>query len=279
MLRRLTLMIALTLVPFSATFAGAASARTASYALPPVLSVATRGGLTVVKSFKAPAHLTGWIMKSQSGRYIPLFTTPDGKILIAGALVNTAGVNLSAMYQHLYAPKTNLTALWKRFKNSAYFIDGATKHTKHIIYVVMDPNCIFCHMFWIATRPYVAAGLQIRWIPVGFLRPSSTTKAAELLVKGNAAMIKAEKNFNVPKESAGIKGITPTPAIAAKLKANFALMRAAQVTGTPGIFYKDANGQVKRQIGLPALSLLPSITGIKAQPETNPSLLQFVKRF
>lgn len=258
--------------------AGSATAQPAALSIPPVLSVPLRGGLSLIKRFQGPSGLTGWIMRDQTGTYYPFFTTPDGKVLISGALINSNGVNLSRMYENLYAPKVNLIKLWKRFEGSTYVIEGPKSNPKHVIYVVMDPNCIFCHLFWLAIQPYVKAGLQVRWVPVGFLKPSSLNKAAEILMKGAPALVKDEQNFNVKTESGGINGMAPSAKVSQELSANYALMKDALVRGTPGIFYKDNNGVVLRKVGMPLMSELPAITGLPAQKETNKELNQFLKR-
>jgi thiol:disulfide interchange protein DsbG len=141
----------------------------------------------------------------------------------------------------------------------------------------MDPNCIFCHMLWIALKPYEAAGLQVRWIPVGFLQKDSSAKAAAILTDGEPALEQCQQHFNVQTESGGIDGIAITPAMRAKLASNLQLMRLAGVEGTPGVFYKDAAGHVMRQDGMPSLSELPKITGLPPQPETDPQLARFSK--
>jgi thiol:disulfide interchange protein DsbG len=139
----------------------------------------------------------------------------------------------------------------------------------------MDPNCIFCHLLWIALKPYESAGLQVRWIPVGFLHEDSAAKAAALLTGGESAFTQLQEKFDEKAESGGIAGIAITPELKSALNANLALMRDARVQGTPGIFYRDAGGHVRRQSGMPSLADLPGITGLPSQPETDPELAQF----
>jgi thiol:disulfide interchange protein DsbG len=281
MLRRFISAIASSLLLCGLGFAANAptiAQQGTSFNIPSVLSVPMRGGLSIIKRFQGPSGLTGWIMKDQNGSYYPMFTTADGKVLISGALINTHGENLSRMYENLYAPKVSLTKLWAQFQKSTYIIEGPKTHPKHVIYAVMDPNCIFCHLFWLAIHPYVKAGLQVRWVPVGFLKPSSLNKAAEILMKGEPALVKDERNFNVKSESGSITGMPPSAKVSQELSANFALMKAALVRGTPGIFYKNKNGIVLRHVGMPMISELPAITGMPAQKETNKELNQFLKR-
>jgi thiol:disulfide interchange protein DsbG len=63
----------------------------------------------------------------------------------------------------------------------------------------------------------------------------------------------------------------------APLVANQQIMRDSTMSGTPGIFYKDAEGHVRRKQGMPELYELPGITGLPVQPQTDPRLDRFNK--
>ncbi len=216
-------------------------------------------------------------MRRSDGKYAVLYTTSDGQTLVVGELLSSTGQDLSDSYAERYVPPPDLTALWAEFDQANVVIAGTKAASKSAIYVIMDPNCIFCHMLWIALKPYEAAGLQVRWIPVGFLHQDSSAKAAAILKGGEAALEQCQQHFDVRAESGGIAGIAITPDLRTKLEANLQLMRQARVQGTPGIFYKDASGRVIRRDGMPSMSELPSITGLPAQPETDPQLARFAK--
>ena len=214
-------------------------------------------------------------MRDADGKYAVFYTTPDGQTLLVGELVSSSGQNLSERYVDRYVPSPELTALWGQLEKSNVVVTGQQERSKSVIYVIMDPNCIFCHMLWIALKPYEAAGLQVRWIPVGFLHEDSSAKAAAILKGGEPALEQCQQHFDVKTESGGIQGIAITPDLQAKLELNRQLMDQARVRGTPGIFYKDAAGKVSRQDGMPSMSELPGITGLPAQPETDPQLARF----
>lgn len=255
--------------------ASGASPSVSSANYPLALDHPLRAGFTVVREFSAVSHLSGWVLRGPHGRYHIVYTTPDGHTLISGRVLTAAGVNLTARYTALYAPKLNLDALWHEFATQGTVIVAGARHPKSIIYVIMDPNCIFCHMLWIALRRYEAVGLQVRWIPVGFLHKDSPAKAAALLKGGNPVLTAMQEKFNVRRESGGVPGIPITPKLKAELAANMALMHAGHVMGTPGIFYRDAAGHVHFKDGMPLLSELPAITGLPAQKENAPILAQF----
>ena len=203
------------------------------------------------------------------------YTTSDGQTLVVGELVSSNGQNLSELYADRYVPSPELTAVWADLEKATVVVTGPKEGSKSFIYVIMDPNCIFCHLLWIALKPYEAAGLQVRWVPVGFLHEDSTAKAAALLQGGESAFEQSQQRFDVQAESGGIKGIAVTPELRTKLESNLQIMEQARVRGTPGIFYKDAAGHVMRRDGMPSMSELPDITGLPEQPETDPQLARF----
>ncbi len=266
-------------LPFagSAPTLAAGAAPSAAQATPPALAFPIKQGFRVVRSFEAVSGLTGWVMRDTDGQYNVFYTTPDGLTLVTGHLVTSQGEDVSEQYVAQYVPQPDLSALWAQLQKASIVETGATGAPKSAIYVVMDPNCIFCHLLWIALKPYEAEGLQVKWVPVGFLREDSTAKAAALLKGGAAAMQQSQQYFDVQTESGGISGIHVTPDLKTKLDFNLALMHAGNVQGTPGIFYKDSTGHVVHSDGMPPLSDLPMVTGLPAQPELDPLLLKFEK--
>jgi thiol:disulfide interchange protein DsbG len=229
----------------------------------------------MIRNFQAASGLTGWVVQSVDGEYSVFYTTADGQTLIAGDLLTSEGDNLTDRYLDQYAPAADLSKIWARFEKAGTIIAGTHSNPKSVIYVIMDPNCIFCHLLWIALKPYEAAGLQVRWVPVGFLHHDSAAKAAALLKGGEGAFTQLQQNFDEKAESGGIAGIPIPPEFKTTLERNLALMHDAHVQGTPGIFYKDAAGTVRRQSGMPSLEELPDITGLPAQPESNRELARF----
>ena len=242
---------------------------------PPALHPVLQAGFKVTRHFTAVSDLTGWVLRAPDGQYSVFYSTSDGQNLIAGALVTSSGENLTQRYAAQYVPKPDLTALWLRFEQASVVVSGTQRDARGTLYVIMDPNCIFCHFLWMALKPYEAAGLQVRWIPVGFLHEDSAGKAAALLKGGEAAMTRMQEGFDEATESAGIAAVEVTADLRSQLEANLALMRDAAVRGTPGIFYKDGSGHVQRRDGMPMLSELPQLTGLPEQPEPDPKLSRF----
>jgi thiol:disulfide interchange protein DsbG len=253
-----------------------ASSAFAATAQPKPIEMAVHAGMKVVQQFNAASGLKGWVL-SQGGQYSIVYTTADAQTLIAGALIDGQGKNLTAEYGAKYIPKPDYTAAYPKLEQSSY-IASKTANPKSTIYVIIDPNCIFCHLVWKAFKPYQAAGLQIKWVPVGFLKPTSQGIAAAILTAKDpaAAFEENESKFDASKEAGGVAPMANVPAdIAAKLNANNALMGAFGSHGTPTIVWKDAAGQVHTKDGMPRLSELPGITGLPDQAETDPELARF----
>lgn len=255
------------------------SAFAATDNVPKILDLPVKqGGMKIVNKFQAVNNMQGWVLQ-RGGQSSIFYTTPDGKYMIAGAIFDETGKNLTQDYTERFVPKPDYTKLYPQLEKAAYFPEGASgKAVKGTIYAFMDPNCIFCHLAWKAFQPYEKAGLQVRWIPVGFLKQDSLGKAAALLESADpgAALAKHEVEFEPQTETGGITPVEHvSDATAKKIADNAALMAAFGLSGTPGIIYKDKAGKVTVLPGMPRLSQLPDMTGIPEQPENDPDLARF----
>jgi thiol:disulfide interchange protein DsbG len=161
---------------------------------------------------------------------------------------------------------------------TSVIVEGATgDKVKSTIYVFMDPNCIFCHYAWQAFQPYEAVGLQVHWIPLGFLKSDSPGKAAALLDASDGAALLRENEikFTEATESGGIKPANPISfAAQSKLNKNTTLFKDMGFDGTPTIIYKTSDGRWADTSGMPALSALPAMLNLPEQAES-PSLKRF----
>ncbi|NVE24964.1 thioredoxin fold domain-containing protein [Burkholderia glumae] len=167
-----------------------------------------------------------------------------------------------------------------RVQAAPAIVEGASgARVKSTLYVFMDPNCIYCHLMWKALRPYEAAGLQVHWIPLAFLKPDSAGKAAALLKApdGGAALLDTlETKYSEKDESGGIAPLTVVPADAkAKLDANAAMFKALGFDGTPTVLFRSHDGKWLGLDGLPRLSMLPGMLNMVEQPITDPELQRY----
>lgn len=245
-------------------------------AYPKQIQTAVDAGVKVVKTFPAASGLTGWVL-SQGGQYSIVFTTPDKKTLLVGALINDNGENLSAQYEEKYAPKPDMTTLFQELEKSTYVVEGTVRNPKSVIYAFVDANCPFCHLTWKALQPYEKAGLQVRWILVDTLGPTSMPKAIEVMAATDqtAAFRKMEENHGKPWTASPQISAASKPDIVGKIRKNGELMSAFGVNGTPGIVWKDKQGKVILKTGMPRLSEIPQMTGLPKQKVDDPDLDRF----
>lgn len=218
-------------------------------------------GVTIVKQFDAPGGMTGYAARAGS-RPISLYLTPDGEHVIIGTMLDAQGKNLSKPALDAAITLPDRQAAWPLLEKANWIADGKD-NAPRTLYVFTDPNCPYCHKFYEAARPWVKAGkVQLRHIPVGILKPTSPDKAAALLAADDPekAMARHEANYR----SGGIAPMEDVPeALQQKVAANNLLMSDLGIQGTPGIFYKDADGNIQVKQGVPQGALLKQVMGPK----------------
>ena len=216
---------------------------------PDIIRQVTDRGLKVVSSFKAIDGMTGYVFDSQ-GSPVTIYVTRDGEHAFVGTLIDKNGANLSApKVQELFIDAKNQQA-WSRLEDSHWIQDG-DPNAETVVYAFVDPNCPYCHRFRTAALPSLNAGkVQIRHIVVGALARDSVAKASTILgsKEPHGALIKNFETFRsggiVPVHDASERGKSG-------VEANNRLMSELGVSATPGIYYKDANGNVNMRLGLP----------------------------
>lgn len=141
-----------------------------------------------------------------------------------------------------------LRQLYHQLGSAAGVLEG---HAPRVIYVFFDPNCPYCHLLFDVSRPFVAKRqVAVRWLPVGFLVPSSEGKAAAILAakQPKQAFEYNEDHYRRP-GGGGVQAIKPSKSVQAALDHNLALFQATQAGGVPLLIWKDRRGQVQLQDG------------------------------
>lgn len=258
----------------------AASAFASAHAQPPaevpnVIRAMTQAGLTLENRFAAPGGMTGWVLVEGPGRHFIVYTPADNSVAIAGTMMDAAGQNLTQRHADQHAPRVDYEKAWGRLEQSDFVAEGAKgQDVRSVIYIFKDANCSFCHLAYLALQPYTRVGLQVRWIPVAFLRPDSFGKAAFLLTSQDkdAALRAISDNFgrNAPQVVA-----TVSPQMRARIETNNRLMNELGFRGTPATLYRDRSGRVQALPGMFRLSQLPEITGLPEQRHNDPRLNNF----
>lgn len=171
----------------------------------------------------------------------------------------------------------SLAPLWQELEKAPFIREGADDaHAKATIYAFFDPNCIFCHLAWKMSQPYLKEGLQIRWIPIAFVMPDSAAKAAWLITSPDpsAALNTGESGWKKGVADGGgafLKGPV-TDEVKARLKANETLFTKLGLDATPSFVYKDELGVVKTLPGLSNQHMFTMMTGLPFIPTTDPDL-------
>lgn len=229
-------------------------------------------GVEVLDNFKAPGDMTAYIV-SVRGRPNVVYLTPDKKYAFIGIMVDENGNNLTPGQLEKHLPKPDYAAIWQRFEKATWVAEGA-KNPKSVVYVFADPYCPYCHAFWKASQPYLAEGLQLRWVLVSYLKPDGEAKVASILEAKDpaAALMRHESSF----DKGGIAPLkNPKPETLEAIRANGQLMHELGINGTPALVYRDPDGTVHLSSGMPKLGALPNIFHLPEQAIDDPSLARF----
>jgi thiol:disulfide interchange protein DsbG len=228
-----------------------------------LINTVTRGGVNILNQFQASNNLEGYVVQStQNNAQSIVYVDNQGRYLFFGNLFGETGQNLSAQdFQTYIAPQSASIAF--NYLNSVAYIQQGSNKALHQIYVVFDPNCIYCHRLFDLLQPYIAKGsLAVRWVPVAFLRPTSQGRVYAMLSSSNpqAVLTANETNFNESTEEGGAPILsTPSTQVKQQLVNNMAFLTAAQITVTPVLFYKSTKGLAGMITGLPDATKLSTL--------------------
>lgn len=117
---------------------------------------------------------------------------------------------------------------------------------RHIVYIFFDSNCPSCQMLYMNLRTFIASHeLQLRWIPVAVVNPTSLGKAAAMLQARDplAALRYNEERYHGETYSGGIEEDIPTAETERKLRANERLLNRLDIPVVPTMLFEDHNGR------------------------------------
>ncbi len=221
-----------------------------------LLNLATKNSVKVLKHFPATCNLEGFVVtsnKRQTQKGI-VYVNKRYHYLISGVLINGEGQNIVEQDFNKYIEPANALKAFKDIDTTHYVTQGKADGP-HKAYIIVDPNCIFCHKLYEAVKPMIASGkLSVRWIIVGIIKPSSKAKAAAILSAKNPdqALRYNEQHFSVKTEEGGIKPLkNPSAQVKKEIQDNIDFMMKNQITATPVILYKTNGNVLKLQTGLP----------------------------
>ena len=198
-------------------------------------------------------------------------------VALAAAILATTGTAVAETQTGATTPQAQYGALFAKLQKRDAAQEGASE-SKTVLYVFFDANCYYCHLTWKALQPYVKAGLQVRWVPVAYQKPTSLGRAAAIMqAPDRAAALRAnESGYDTAQYDGAIAPLSDVPPkLSAQIEANTELMQAFGAPGTPALVWKDRAGVIRVKAGVPRLSELPRITGLPAQPNADPELNRF----
>jgi thiol:disulfide interchange protein DsbG len=216
-------------------------------------------GVKIVGKFDAPAGLKGYAGIIEH-RPVAIYLTKDGKYALVGSLVDGKGevVGQDALRRLVSQPMSK--HVWSALKSSAWVREGK-RDAPRIVYEFTDANCPYCHQLWQRLRPWIKSGkVQVRHVIVGIIGKDSPNKAATIFTAASpeAALEKNERTF----AAGGIAPAKVVPEAARrKLDANLKLMQELGIRGTPGIVFRDEQGQLHSMAGLPPDAEMTTIFG------------------
>jgi thiol:disulfide interchange protein DsbG len=149
---------------------------------------------------------------------------------------------------------------WDDLERGKWIADGRDDAPRRV-YVFMDANCGYCTKLWAASRPWVDAGkVQLRYLMVGVISPTSAGKAAAILADRNPAgrfdAYERAHAFGAASHAMGNPNVEPLdpipPALDRVLDDHLRMMVGLSLRGTPGIVYRAPNGQLATRPGLSA---------------------------
>lgn len=122
-----------------------------------------------------------------------------------------------------------------------------------VLYVFVDPNCPYCRRTFDDLQPLIAREhLQVRWVVVGILTPTSPGKAAAILGAKHplAALRYNERHFHYP-GGGGIEEDLPSDATARRLHHNRELMEMTGANSVPTLIFRARGGRPMMVQGAP----------------------------
>lgn len=227
---------------------------------PPQLEALQKSG-TKLTYLGNDGGVDAYLGENSVGKMQVFYITPDGKHMIAGLMfradgVNVTGLQIARMEQRLhpdatspYLSKLDQNAFFAELKKAAWFTVG--KDNLPMLYMVVDPQCPYCHKAWSEIKDRIAQGKFSARVVMTSILDGSDPKAASILGRKNpsAAWLRGEG-------SSEIVDVQPAqPDQVARGNAALALNKAfaskIKLSGTPFLAYVGKDGKFYSIDGLP----------------------------
>lgn len=223
------------------------------------------------------AGLDGWFLTMSGNRIQIAYTSPDGKVLVIGALFAADGANLTE--KQLVALRAREPEVNKLFTDSVeqaqqklVKTSGMDRIMKNLdptkkgdqlylelaqmfhaqvgprdaplLFMVIDPTCPHCKRAWKEMAPLIGkTGVQVRVIPVGILGDEATRMAGKLLDSDRPGEVWAK--FAAANFDKSVLDGTPGQTGVTRAQLNRSVFDRWQLKATPFFAYRSKSGEVK----------------------------------
>lgn len=201
----------------------------------------------IIKEYPSVPGMTGFVV-TPPGKPEPMVMYADdaGRYIIAGAIFTPDGRNLTSLETEKYVPKPDLREMLTEASRTN-FIEVGNPKAKRLIYIVAEPNCIYCKREYAALKSRLD-NVRVRWIMIGF-NPAGDAKAKAMIASKDK--LKAlDSVYGAGEPIQGGDGIS--------LAKNEAFSQKWGIRGTPYLFYAN-KGVVEAKPGLVADAALDAI--------------------
>lgn len=151
-----------------------------------------------------------------------------------------------------YLSNRDLDGFRAELEDTAWFGIGA--ETAPTVYMVVDPNCPFCHRIWEDLRPMVMTReISLRLIMIAGLK-GSEPKAVSILSRedpGRAWMAGEGSTKSMPVAAPPAAASSSFKDAMRYLERNMAFIDKHEITSTPHLFYFDKEGTLYESRGIP----------------------------
>lgn len=218
----------------------------------------------IICEFSSPANLQGFIIqsKAKNGEMRVLYTDRKGRYIFDGNIIDKKGDSLTTQEFKKYTTPKKPENIVKKIDQTNWIEQGHA-NAPHKAYIIIDPNCPYCHYLYETLQPIIMKGqITIRWLVVGMLSPSSPGSTVAILAAKDQllALKENETDFNLTTTKGGITPLMhPTKAQYRLLTTNDDFIKNYRLFQTPTILFKSVNAETIMQIGVPDADTLESL--------------------
>ncbi len=182
----------------------------------------------------------------QEGAVMMAGLAPGGSANVQGAKAPAASTGKNDAPTTLAFPLPPGERLLNDMQAAAGVVLG--KSDAPLLFMMVDPNCPHCKSTWRELRESVTSGkLQIKLVPIGYLRPDSPKISAQLLRAADPLSAWDKYAEGDASELAG----EPDPTFLQAIRNNQLMSEKWHISGTPYLVYRAKGGSIKIVQGKP----------------------------